>query len=191
VKTNSTSALERPMGAAKSTHPKSDDLSEWMRQGYQEVRRMAAQYFQDERSDHTLQPTALVHEVFIRLHDNGPERYANRAHFYGVVSRAMRQILVDHARGHRAQKRAGAWRKVPLQEADVVALEGSTLLALNAAIEHLKTFDRKLCRIAELRLFAGLSTSEVADVLGRGESTIRRDWHLAKVWLQSELPESR
>jgi len=188
VKTNSTSStLQHINVAIKNTRPPSGDLSEWMRQGYLEVRRIAARYFQGERLDHTLQPTALVHEVFIRLHDHGPKRYATRAHFYGVVSRAMRQILVEHARARNAQKRPGSRHRVPLEEADLVALEGSTILVLDAAMDRLKTFNRQWCRIAELRLFAGLSTSEVSALLRRAPSTIRRDWRQAKVWLQCEL----
>lgn len=154
---------------------------------YAELRQMAAGKFRRERPDHTLQPTALVHEVFIRLAEHGPKKYANRAHFFGVVSRAMRQILVDQARRRRAEKRAGAWRHVSLEEADVMFKDSPDLLGLEEALIQLETLDAPLCQLAELRLFGGLSTSEIAAFLQRGKSTVRRDWKITKAWLQREL----
>ena len=154
---------------------------------YQELRRVAAHIFYDERPEHTLQPTALVHEAFVRLSEGGPKRYLSRAHFFGVVSRAMRQILIEHARKHTAQKRGGAWQRVSLDEADLVGFDSLTLIELDAALVRLQEFDPRLGRIADLRLFAGLSTVETAILLRRGESTVRRDWGIAKAWLKREL----
>jgi len=154
---------------------------------YPELLQMAAGKFRRERRDHTLQPTALVHEAFIRLFEHGPKKYANRAHFFGVVSRAMRQILVDQARRRRAEKRAGAWRHVPLEEADLVSKDSPDLLGLEEALIRLEALDAPLCQLAELRLFGGLSTSEIAVFLQRGKSTVRRDWRITRAWLQREL----
>jgi RNA polymerase sigma factor (TIGR02999 family) len=160
---------------------------ERVQQVYQDLRRMAGQLFQRERSDHTLQPTALVHEAFIRLAEHGPKRYASRAHFFGVVLRVMRQILVDHARRSHAQRRGGDWQKVSLEGVDLAGPGGPDFLALDAALNRLEASNPMLCRRAELRLFAGLSTNEIAALLKKGESTTRRDWSLAKAWLQREL----
>ena len=166
---------------------KSQNTSEWAQQVYPELRCIAGRLFRSERADHTLQPTALVHEALIRLFEHGPEKYANRAHFFGVVCRAMRQVLVEHARGRRTRKRGGGWRRVPIEEVDLVALEGSNLLALDAALDHLHHFDSQLCRIVELRIFGALTFGEVAALVNRGESTVRRDWSVAKAWLQRNL----
>lgn len=160
---------------------------EGVHQVYQELRRMAGQLFQSERGDHTLQPTALVHEAFIRLAQHGPITFANRAHFFGIVLRAMRQILVDYARRHKADRRGGHWRKVSLEGVDLACPGGPDFLALDAALNRLEVLHPRLCRLAEFRLFGGLSTKETAAILKRAQSTTRRDWNLAKAWLQREL----
>ena len=155
---------------------------------YRELIQMAAGKFRTERPNHTWQPTDLVHETFLRLFTKGPKKkYANRAHFFGVVSRAMAQILIDHARHRNALKQPGAWRQVPLEEADVIAENPPDRLALEEAVTRLGAFDPRLCHLAELRLFAGLSTSEAGALLGRAPSTARRDWSIARTWLQREL----
>ena len=171
----------------RATQPEPENLSEWLREGYQELRRIAAHLFHYERSDHTLQATALVHEAFLRLAERGPQKYDSRAHFFGVAARAMRQILIEHARGHGAQKRAGVWHKVPLKEAALVGVQGPDFVALDDALTRLEQFAPRQGRIVELRFFGGLSTGEVAAILGRGKSTIRRDWRIARAWLQREI----
>jgi RNA polymerase sigma-70 factor (ECF subfamily) len=164
-----------------------ETLAERMEDAYPELRRIAAHFFQQERVEHTLQPTALVHETFIRLCGHGPKKYANHAHFFGVISRAMRQILVEHARGRGAQKRGGGWHRVVLEEADGTPAAEADLLALDAALDRLSALDGGLSRIAELRIFGGFSTREIASIAHRGESTVRRDWSIAKAWLQRDV----
>jgi len=154
---------------------------------YGELIEIAAGKFRKERSSHTWQPTELVHETFLRLFAKGPKKYANRAHFFGVVSRAMAQILIDHARHRNALKQPGAWRHVPLEEADVIAENPPDRLALEEAVTRLGAFDPRLGQFAELRLFAGLSTSEAGALLGKKPSTARRDWRIARTWLQREV----
>jgi RNA polymerase sigma factor (TIGR02999 family) len=174
-------------GAPKSVPPLPANAVGQMQDLYIELRRIAAHVFKRERPDHTLQPTALVHEVFIRLGEIDPEKYDSKAHFFAVVTLAMRQIMVDYARRRATQKRGGGWRRVVLEEADGIPGEEFDLLALDAALERLTGFDEKLGRIVELRVFGGLSPREISSVIDRGESTIRRDWKIAKAWLQRDM----
>lgn len=157
---------------------------------YDELRRIAAHYFKNERADHTLQPTALVHEVFIRLYDHGPDRYENRAHFFAVAARAMRQILIEYSRSHKSGKRKGAWEIVPLKDTDLLRADAPDYRTLAELLDRLEEFDERACRVVELRVFGGLTSQEIADVLRIGESTARKDWTEAKMWLESELQRS-
>jgi RNA polymerase sigma-70 factor, ECF subfamily len=155
---------------------------------YAELRRVAARQLRNERADHTLQPTALVHEVFIRLVDQRQVDWQNRAHFFGVAANVMRRILVDHARRHRAGKRGEGQRCVSIDEArDVAASNEIPVLALDHALDRLETVDAELARIVELRAFGGLTIDEAAHVLGVSASTAKRDWRTAKAWLSREL----
>src|SRR6476620_9659441 len=155
---------------------------------YAELHRVAARRLRNERSDHTLQPTALVHEVFIRLVDQRHADWQNRAHFFGVAAQVMRRILVDHARRHRAGKRGDGLRCVSLDEAeDVVGSDGMPVLALDQALDRLEQVDAELARIVELRAFGGLTIEEAAHVLSVSPSTAKRDWRTAKAWLNREL----
>lgn len=171
----------------EGTYPRPENPSERMEELYYELRRVAGQLFRKERPDHTLQPTALIHETFIRLCEHGPLKYKNRAHFFGVISRTMRRILIEHARKHAALKRGGDWQRIPFERADVVLGQNLDVLALDDALTRLSGFDQRLCQIVEFRFFCGFSTREVAELLDCGESTVRRDWGIAKVWLQREL----
>jgi RNA polymerase sigma factor (TIGR02999 family) len=162
---------------------------------YRELRRRAAGYLRNERRDHTLQPTALVHEAYLRL--VGQERVAwqNRAHFFGVAAQMMRRILVDHARAHRAAKRPRTAFKVMLDER-IGATEprDCDLLALDQALNELSTLDPRLGQITELRYFGGLSEQEVAEVLAISRSTVTREWQTARTWLYRRMtagPEPR
>jgi RNA polymerase sigma-70 factor (ECF subfamily) len=157
-----------------------------MKQHYQELRGMACRV-RRQRADQTLQTTDLVHEAYVRLAEHGPERYANRAHFFGSAKRAMRAALVDRTRKRRAKKRGGDWQRVPLDDMHSESAPERDFQALHEALSRLNAFDSHLRRIVELRYFAGLSTRETAAMLGRGQSTIRRDWTIAKAWLQREL----
>jgi RNA polymerase sigma factor (TIGR02999 family) len=155
---------------------------------YAELRRVALRQLRKERPDHTLQPTALVHEVFIRLVDQRQVDWQNRAHFFGVAANVMRRILVDHARRHGARKRGEGVRCVSIDEAhDVAAANEMPILALDHALERLETVDVELARIVELRAFGGLTIEEAAHVLGVSPSTAKRDWRTAKAWLNREL----
>jgi RNA polymerase sigma factor (TIGR02999 family) len=155
---------------------------------YRELRRMAGAYLSSERRDHTLQPTALVHEAYLRLVDQRNVQWQNRQHFFGVAAQVMRRILVDHARSHAAVKRGGAVPKVSLEEVAVVSEErGAELLALDEALTRLAALDPQQARIIELRFFGGLTVEEAAEVLSISPATLKRDWNMAKAWLTREV----
>ena len=155
---------------------------------YGELRRVAARQLRHERPDHTLQPTALVHEAYIRLVDQRQGNWQNRAHFFGVAAQVMRRILVDHARRHGASKRGDGVRCVSIDEAkDVAASNAMPVLALDQALDRLEAVDAELAKIIELRAFGGLTIEEAADVLSVSPSTAKRDWRTAKAWLNREL----
>ena len=153
-----------------------------------ELRRRAAAYMRRERQNHTLQPTALVNEAFLKLVDQRNVRWQNRAHFFAVASQAMRRILVDHARTHQRVKRGGSAPPVTLDEA-MIAAEGRSidLLALDQALERLAALDPRQARIVELRFFGGQSVEETAEILSISPATIKREWSMAKAWLHAEL----
>jgi RNA polymerase sigma factor (TIGR02999 family) len=154
---------------------------------YEELRNIARYHLQRERPGHTLQSAALVHEAYMRLLDQRPFATQNRAHFLAVASRLMRQILVDYARSHGAAKR-GADRRVELDASLILPQEKSTdLVALDDALNGLAALDEQQGRIVEMRFFGGLATEEIADVLGISESTVKRDWNVAKAWLTRQM----
>ena len=156
---------------------------------YDELRRLAGSYLRRERSDHTLQPTALVHEAYMKLIDHKQVRWQNRAHFFGIAAQVMRRILMDHARKHKADKRGGSAEKLPIdEEILVVSNESSSqLLALDDALKTLAQMDPDKAKIVELRYFGGLSIEETAEVMGVSVPTINRHWKLAKAWLYGQL----
>jgi RNA polymerase sigma factor (TIGR02999 family) len=168
-------------------------LSELLPLVYAELRRVAARQLRKERADHTLQPTALVHEAYIRLVDQRQVDWQNRAHFFGVAAEVMRRILVDHARRHGASKRGEGVPCVSIDEAkDVAASNEIPIVALDQALDRLQQLDADLGKIVELRAFGGLTIEEVAQVLSVSPSTVKRDWRTAKAWLTRELgPEVR
>jgi RNA polymerase sigma factor (TIGR02999 family) len=156
---------------------------------YQECRRLAAKQLRLERADHTLDPTALVHELYFRLVDQHRANWQNRAHFFGIAAQLMRRILVDHARARLARKRGGSALFVTLTSATEEGADAqiTDVLAINEALERLATFDPEQVRIIELRYFAGLTVEETAHVLGRSPRTVKREWRVAKAWLYREL----
>jgi RNA polymerase sigma factor (TIGR02999 family) len=155
---------------------------------YSELRRLARGYMHRERADHTLQATALVNEVYLRLVDVTRMRWQNRTHFFAVCARLMRRILVDHARSRRYLKRGGGARRTSLDEALVVTSEPNPdLIALDEALDDLGTIDSRKSRVVELRFFGGLTVEETAAVLEVSPDTVMRDWKLAKVWLLREI----
>ena len=155
---------------------------------YQDLRRRAAAQLRRERRDHTLQPTALVHEAYLRLVDQRRAQWQNRAQFLAVASRMMRRILVDRARGRRMAKRSGNWARVGLDET-VVATPASEVdvLDLDRALADLAAFDERKSQIAELRFFGGLSLEETGHALGLSVATVERDWQAARAWLFKAL----
>jgi RNA polymerase sigma-70 factor (ECF subfamily) len=158
---------------------------------YKELRQIAGRHMRQERPDHTLQATALVHEAYIKLVDQHPANWANRAHFFAVAAQVMRHILVDHARGHLRDKRGGGQPHVELQEGLAFAPEQSTeLVEIDAALQQLAELDPRQAKIVELRFFGGLTVEETAAVLGISAKTVKRDWSVAKAWLHGELKHS-
>jgi RNA polymerase sigma factor (TIGR02999 family) len=157
---------------------------------YDELRRIAHRQLGLERPDHTLGTTALVHEAYLKLVDQTRAQLADRAHFYAVAARAMRRILVDYARGHRAAKRGAGQPQVSLDEATLVADQrADTLVALDEALTRLTDVDARLSRVVECRFFGGLTEEETAEALGVTARTVRRDWVKAKGWLSQALRE--
>ena len=155
---------------------------------YDDLREMARRAMSRERAEHTLQPTALVNEAYLRLIDDTNLDWKCRAHFFGVAARAMRQVLIDHARRRGSAKRGGGWDRVQLnapelfvQDHDLAAVE------LNEAIEKLSRLHERTARVVELRLFAGLTGAEIAAVVGVSRKTVVSDWRFARMWLRSEL----
>jgi RNA polymerase sigma factor (TIGR02999 family) len=157
---------------------------------YAELRRIAAGRLRAERPGHTLQPTALVHEAWLRLAEQHGAEWQNRAQFFGIAAQAMRRILVDHARRRHAAKRGGHSPVVDVDElSEVLAspVPDEQLLALDVALEQLKALDERQARIVELRFFAGLSVDETAEALGVSGTTVKREWATARAWLFREV----
>jgi RNA polymerase sigma-70 factor, ECF subfamily len=158
---------------------------------YEELRAVAARYLRRERQDHTLQPTALVNEAYLRLIDQKQVQWQNRAHFIGVAAQMMRRILVDHAKNHNRAKRGGGARKVSLDEAVALSEErADDLVELDEALTALEAFDERKSRVVEMRYFGGLSVEETAEVLSVSVITVARDWKLAKAWLYTHIEDS-
>jgi len=155
---------------------------------YGDLRRLAAYYLRRERPDHTLQPTALVHEVYLRLAGQAPVNWEGRTQFFAIAARLIRQVLVQHARRHRAAKRGGAGRGLSVTGVDGLSERRPVeLLALDDALRALSSVDPQKGRIVELRFFAGLTVEEVAGLLGVAPITVKREWRLTKAWLRREL----
>jgi len=158
---------------------------------YEELRRLAHHHMGGQRPDHTLQTTALVNEVYLRLADQTNLTWQNRAHFFAVAARAMRQILVSYARSQRARKRGCGAVKVDLEEAALISPEESKeFIDLHEALERLATLDPRKAQVVELKYFGGLNYDEMAEVLKISRITVRRDWEFAKVWLYTELRDT-
>ena len=159
---------------------------------YDELRRLAQKYLSRERSDHTLQTTALVHEAYLRLIDQKFVNWQNRAQFFGIAAQMMRRILINHANQRQAQKREGSATKISLDDAiSFFEKRELDLLALNEALNELSTLDSQQAQIVEMRFFGGLTTEEIAEVLGVSAATTKRDWDSAKLWLRRQLTSRR
>jgi RNA polymerase sigma-70 factor (ECF subfamily) len=159
---------------------------------YAELRRLAAHYLRGERPDHTLQPTALVNEAYVRLVGQRDKVWQNRAHFVAVSATIMRQVLVDFARRAKAEKRDFGIAPQPLDDAmGVAGKDPSMVLDLDTALKQLAEYDERQARIVELRYFAGMSVDETASLLGVSPRTVKREWTLARTWLHAELSKAR
>lgn len=155
---------------------------------YTDLRRLAMSHMQGERRSHTLQPTALVHEAYLRLINQRSTQWQDRVHFFAVASRVIRRILVDHARERGAQKRGGGARRVEMEQADLAdSVAGIDLLALDDALAALADIDARQAQIVELRFFGGLTVDEVAELLGIAPRSVDRDWRCARAWLLCRL----
>ncbi len=154
---------------------------------YTELKRLASSYLRNERGGHTLQPTALVHEVFLKLVDQNV-KWESRSHFFAMAAKLMRRILVDYARAYKAEKRGGEEEKISLDEVFVFARERpAEMIALDEALEKLAEIDSRRSKVVELKFFGGLTTEEIATVLGVHPNTVLRDWNLARAWLKTQL----
>jgi len=155
---------------------------------YEELRRLARHFLAAERSDHTLQPTALVHEAYIRLIDQRSVDWRNRAHFLAMAATMMRRILINHALAHKAAKRQGSVEVMALDEAFGISTDPRVdLLHLNTTLERLNGMDAQQARVVELRYFGGLSVDETAEVLGISPATVKREWSTARLWLMQQM----
>jgi RNA polymerase sigma factor (TIGR02999 family) len=163
---------------------------------YAELRALAGDYARRQRADHTLQPTALVHEAFLKLVDADSAEWKDRAHFFAVAATAMRQILTDHARAQRAQKRGGEWQKVTLSDVALPGDPGASagqraidLILLDDALSELAAFDARKHRIVEMRFFGGLTVEDVARLEGVSTTTVESEWRAARAWLSVRLDD--
>lgn len=158
---------------------------------YKELRRLAHYHLRNERAGHTLQTTALVHEVYLRFLDQEEPQWQDRAHFFAIAARMMRRILVDYARRRGADKRGAGAVQLPLDEALHIPGPGRfDVIAMDEALNQLAAFDERKCKVVEMRFFTGLDAKEIATVLQTTEATVRRDWNIAKAWLFRRLTET-
>lgn len=169
-------------------HGDRDSVRELVPLVYEELRTMADRQLRGERPGHTLQPTALVNEAFVKLVGSEAQPWESRTHFFRAAATAMRRILVNHALARKAEKRGGGAKKVPLDEAVALLEERSLdLIALDEALTRLAERDEEKSRVVELRFFVGLSTEEAAEVMGISTRTVERHWRLAKAWLRQQV----
>ena len=166
-------------------------LDELMPIVYEELRRMAKQHMNRQDSGHTMQATELIHEAYVKLAGNEEKDWKNRAHFFGVASKAMRHILVDYARSKNSQKRGGILQKITFVENEVVSNKKSEeIVALDDALLKLVELDERKSRVVEMKFFGGLKTDEIAQILQVSEMTIKRDWRFARNWLLKEISQN-
>jgi RNA polymerase sigma factor (TIGR02999 family) len=159
---------------------------------YDEMRRLARSFLARERGGHTLQPTALVNEAYLRLVDQTRVNWQNRAHFYSIASSMMRRVLIDHARAHATEKRGGTAIHLSIDDLHVpIEQRAASLVALDEALDKLAQFDERKCKVVEMRFFGGLADEEIAKVLGVTTRTVLRDWKTARLLLYRELSQNQ
>lgn len=174
----------------KLSHGQADETDRRVANIYRELRQIAASRLSTESSDHTLQPTALVHEAYLRLIGPADQNWENRSHFFGAAVEAMRRVLIDHSRRKQANKRGGGQRAMTLHESDIANTDRcEQLLSLNDAIESLELLDPDKAELVKMKFFAGMSTPEAADILNISVRTAERYWAYARVWLLREINE--
>ena len=168
---------------------KAEALEALMPAVYDELHRQAASYLRRERAGHTLQPTALINEAYLKLIDQQHVNWQNRAHFFGIAAQAMRRILVDHAKSRHRDKRGGNAENLALEAAELAVSKTKSvdLIALDEALKRLAELDERQARIVELRFFSGMSVDETAEALGISAATVKNDWRTAKAWLFLEI----
>jgi len=189
MKTTSTSLITQRLVAWSDGDPQA--LEGLMQLVYKELRRLANHYLRSERPDHTLQPTALVHEAYIRLVGQNQVRWQNRAHFFGVAAQMMRRVLVDHARANCRAKRGGAAQKLSFDETiNLYQRQDKQIVELDESLTRLREIDSRKSEVVELRYFGGMSVEETAEILGVSVNTVMRDWNMAKAWLYQELKKN-
>lgn len=165
-----------------------DSLNQLLPAVYDELRRLADSFMRKERVGHTLQPTALVHEAYLRMIDQREVNWQNRAHFFSIAAETMRRILVNHAHSHNAAKRGGAATRLSIDEAvSLPETQEVDVVLLDEALKRLAEFDPDQAKIVELRFFGGLTVKEVAEVTGISTATVEREWRTAKAWLQNQI----
>ena len=172
-----------------SVHARDDSDNAYLKLVYRELRRQAHRYLQKERIGHTLQTTALVHEAYLRLAEQKSVVWESRSHFYAIAATMMRRILIDYAKRKHRVRRGGVHSDLPLENALTIRVSETDfdLLALDEALNRLAAKEAQLAKVVELRFFSGLDVVETAEVLGVSESTIKRDWRMAKAWLHREM----
>ena len=185
---NGTGPSEITQLLARASKGDKDALAELTPLVYAELHRLAVAYLRRERREHTLQPTALVHELYIKIFGQKQINFCNRAQFFGIAAEEMRRILIDHARAHIASKRGGNRRCVSLEKIDATfGAQPEDLLAVHEALEHLEAVDSFQARIVVLRFFGGLTIEETAKVMKTSHATVEREWSIAKAFLYMEL----
>ena len=176
-----------------SDNRREDSADALLKLVYAELRRQAHRYLQKERAEHTLQTTALVHEAYLKLVDQKSVAWESRSHFFAIAATMMRRILIDYAKTKHRVRRGGVQSDLPLENALTIRVSETDfdLLALDEALNRLATKEEHLAKVVELRFFSGLDVVETAEVLGSSESTIKRDWQMAKAWLHRELTKQK
>lgn len=177
-------ATDRLHALAEGEHGAAADLMPLV---YDELRALASVYLRQERANHTLEPTAVVNEAFLRMVDQRKTDWKSRAHFIAVGASMIRRVLIDHARATNAAKRGGSWARVTLDRPLVEGVDHVEMIALDDALKKLDLVDERQARVVELRFFGGLGAKEVAHVLGVSQRTVESDWAMAKAWLRREL----
>lgn len=168
-----------------------DAMGKVMHMVYDQLKAMAHRYTIRENTDHTLNTTGLVHDAYLKMLGQNNRTYENRSHFYAIVSTCMRRVILEMVRARHAHKRGNGAQKVPLRDHFLISdTDADQILSVNAALEKLAEFDPKLAEITEYRYFGGMKNEEIAEVLGCSLSTVKRDWRLAKMWLQAALEEN-